>query len=77
MYSKGVSVDGYTKPTISGVAYDYDKVSILTIIGTEFVKDVSVTNDVDATQFIITGEGETYSLPMTGINVASPGTSIA
>ncbi len=60
--SNGITVSNVQPPTITSAAYDANT-GVLSVTGTNMVKQVGVTNDIDISTLTIIGEGSsTYTL---------------
>ncbi len=58
----GITVSNYAVPTITSATYDVST-GALVVTGTNFVNAPGAANDIDASRFIVTGEGvNTYTL---------------
>ena len=60
--TNGITVSNVTGPTLTSATYN-SSTGLLSLTGTNFVKELGATNDITQTHFTITGEGGgTYTL---------------
>ena len=57
--NKSVTVSNVQKPTITNATYDV-VTGVLTVTGTDFVKQVGANNDIDLSKLNLSGQGGTY-----------------
>lgn len=66
----GITVSNYAAPAITSATFDAST-SVLTVTGTNFVSNSGATNDIDVSLLTIAGEGGSYSLTSSDVEIAS------
>ena len=69
--SNGITVSNVANPTLSSAVYNATS-GVLTVTGTNFVKENGSNNDIDVSKLSITGEGgNSYTLTSADVEVNS------
>ena len=72
----GITVSNVSSPTITSATYD-SATGVLTVTGTNLVKNIGASNDIDVSKLTITGEGgATHTLTTSSVEITS-GTSFS
>ncbi len=66
----GITVSNYAAPVITSATFDVNT-SVLTVTGTNFVSNSGATNDIDVSLLTIAGEGGSYSLTSSDVEITS------
>ncbi|WP_255611930.1 DUF4214 domain-containing protein [Marinobacterium arenosum] len=67
----GITVSNFANPAITSTTYDWSN-GQLVLTGTNFVNESGANNDIDVSQFTITGEGgNTYTLTTASVEITS------
>ncbi|MCE7914061.1 MAG: DUF4214 domain-containing protein [Nitrosomonas sp. PRO4] len=66
----GITVSNYAAPAITSATFDAST-NVLTVSGTNFVADSGASNDVTVSLLTLTGEGGSYTLTSSAVDVTS------